>query len=202
MKTLLPGIGLAALLVAPALAQNAVTTDAAKVEAGTYSVEPNHSRVNFAVSHFGFTNYNGEFTHTSGTLTLDPKKPDTSTFDLTVATDSVLVPNEKLEGELKGDQWLDAAKFPDITFKSTKVEKTGPETAKVTGDFTMHGVTKPLTLAVRFHGAGLSPISKHYTAGFDLEGKLKRSDFGVKTFVPMIGDEVDIRISAAFEKQG
>ena len=201
MKILLSTAGLIAVLASPAIADQAFTKDAAKIEAGAYSVEPNHTRVTFGVSHFGFTTYYGEFRDASGMLKLDPTSPDGSTFNFKVATASVMVPNEKLEGELKGDQWLDAAKFPEITFKSTKVVKTGADTADATGDFTLHGVTKPLTLSVRFNGAGASPVNKNYTAGFEVTGMLKRTDFGVKTYAPMIGDEVDIRIAAAFEKQ-
>ncbi len=201
MIKLVSSLALVAALASPAAAQEAMTKDASKVEAGSYTVEPNHTRVTFGVSHMGFTTYYGEFVKSSGSLTLDPKKPDGSTFNIMVAADSVMVPNEKLLGELKSDQWLDSGKYSDISFKSTKITKTGPETAKVTGDFTLHGVTKPLTLDVKFNAAGANPISKAYTVGFDADGKIKRSDFGVKTYVPVIGDEVDIKISAAFEKQ-
>ena len=183
-----------------ALAQVAVT-DPAKVESGSYNIEPEHTRVTFNVSHMGFTKYDGEFRNATGALTLDPKKPDASSVAIRIPTASVVVPNAKLKEELDGAQWLDAAKYPDITFASTKVAKTGPDTADVTGDFTLHGVTKPLTLKVKFNGAGTNPLDKAYTSGFEAAGKIKRSDFGVKTYVPLIGDEVDIDISAAFEKQ-
>jgi polyisoprenoid-binding protein YceI len=178
-----------------------VTKDASKVEAGTYNVEPAHTRVLFSVDHMGFTSYFGEFTKASGTLVLDPAKPDASKLDVTIDTGSVSTPSEKLTGELKSDAWLDAGKFPAITFKSTKVSKTGADTAHVTGDLTMHGVTKPVTLTVKLNGAGINPLDKKYTTGFAVSGKIKRSDFGVKTYVPLIGDEVDLTISGAFEKQ-
>ena len=170
------------------------------MEAGVYNIEPEHSRITFGVSHMGFTNYYGEFRNASGMLTLDPKKPDSSSVDVKIPTGSVMVPNAKLKEELDGDQWLDAAKYPDITFKSTKVAKTGADTAKVTGEFTLHGVTKPLTLNVKFNGAGTNPLDKNYTSGFEATGMIKRSDFGVKTYVPLIGDDVDIMISAAFRE--
>lgn len=191
------------LIAAPALAaETGVTTDASKVEAGTYDVEPNHTQVLFSVNHMGFTTYTGQFTKASGTLVLDPAHPDASKLDVSVDVGSVTTPSEKLTGELKSDAWLDAGKFPAITFKSTKVMKTGADSAKVTGDLTMHGVTKTETLNVKFNGAGANPLNKKYTTGFEVSGKIKRSDFGVKTYVPLIGDEVTLTIAGAFEKQG
>ena len=163
MKTTLALALLLASASAPAFAQ--AVTDPAKAEAGSYAIEPEHTRLRFDVTHFGFTKYDGEFRKVSGTLMLDPANPDASKVDITVATDSVMVPNAKLHDELVGPQWLDAAKDPEITFKSTKVVKTGADTADVTGDFTLHGVTKPLTLHVKFNAAGVNPADKAYTAG-------------------------------------
>lgn len=199
MKTILLASALLAAASVPSLAQGLVT-DGSKAEAGTYTVEPEHTRVRFDVSHFGFTKYDGEFRKVSGTLTLDPAKPDASKVDIAIAANSVMVPNAKLKEELDGAQWLDTAKFPEITFKSTKVVATGADTADVTGDFTLHGVTKPLTLKVKFNGAGSNPVNKHYTSGFEAKGTIKRTDFGVKTYAPMISDAVDLDIDAAFEK--
>ena len=199
MRTFLTTVAMIASVSAPAMAQVA-SADASKVEAGVYNIEPEHSRITFGVSHMGFTNYYGEFRNASGLLTLDPTKPDSSSVDVKIPTGSVMVPNAKLKEELDGDQWLDAAKYPDITFKSTKVAKTGADTAKVTGEFTVHGVTKPLNLNVKFNGDGTNPLDKTYTSGFEATGMIKRSDYGVKTYVPLIGDDVDIMISAAFEK--
>ncbi|MBB5046448.1 polyisoprenoid-binding protein YceI [Rhodopseudomonas rhenobacensis] len=195
---LLPVLAVTLAFTVPALAQTAA---APQVEAGTYAVDPGHTQVEFGVSHMGFSNFRGRFSDASGALQLDPKAPAKSTFDVTVPTISVNTPVAKLNDELKGDQWLDAKAFPQITFKATSVTPTGPNEAKVTGNFTLHGVTKPLTLNAKLHGAGVNPLNKKVTVGFDLTGSLKRSDFGVKTYVPLIGDEVDITISAAFEKQ-
>lgn len=198
----LSALGLLAALAVPASAQTASKTEPAKVEAGPYKVDPNHTQVLFGVSHFGFTTYYGSFTATAGTLDLDPAKPAGSKLDVTVKTDSVSVQSPKLQDELKGNQWLDAGKFPEATFKSTKVVRTGANRATVTGDLTLHGVTKPVTLDVTYVNAGPNPLSKAYTAGFEAKGKIKRSDFGVKTYLPVIGDEVDLMISGAFEHQG
>ncbi len=202
MKTVLPLVGLLALVATSATAEQAITSDPSKVESGTYSIEPSHTRVMFSVSHGGFTTYYGEFQGASGTLDLEAKNPDASKLDIKVPVANVWTPSEKLSGELKGDKWLDAAAYPDMTFKSTKVTKTGPNTASVLGDLTLHGVTKAATLKVKFNAAGTSPFDKKYTSGFEVSGTIKRSDFGVKTYVPLIGDQVDLVISAAFEKQG
>ncbi len=107
----------------------------------------------------------------------------------------------KLTDELKGDQWLDAGKYPTMTFVSTKVAPAGKDHAKVTGDLTLHGVTKPVTLDVTLVGAGANPLNKKYTVGFEATGTLKRSEFGVKTYVPLIGDELHLTIAGAFERQ-
>ena len=192
-----------ALLAAPFAAQAQLAShDAAKIEAGSYAVEPYHTRILFSVSHMGFTTYFGDFTGASGTLTLNPKSAAASALDVSVPVDSVSTTNAKLDGELKSPDWFDAAKYPTITFKSTKVTRAGANMAKVNGDLTMHGVTKPVVLTVMFGGAGTNPLDKKYTAGFEATGRVKRSDFGVTKYVPLIGDMVDITISGAFEKQG
>jgi len=186
----------------PAAAQTPADTDPAKIEAGLYAVEPSHTRVMFAVSHMGFTNYYGQFTGATGSLTIDPKKPAKSEFDIVVPSATISTTNEKLDGELKDDKWLDVAKYPSIEFKSLSVKTTGVDTADVTGNLTLHGVTKPVTLKVTFNAGGINPLDKRYTIGFQLSGTIKRSDFGVTTYVPLIGDSVDLIIAAAFEKQG
>lgn len=190
----------AALFVSgPALAQ--ASTDPTTVQAGTYALETSHARVVFAVSHMGFSTWYGDFSGATGSLTIDPKNVAAAKLDVTIPVASVTTTNAKLDGELKSAAWFDAEKFPTITFKSTSVAQTSPNTAKVTGDLTFHGVTKPVTLDVSFKGSGTNPLSKAFTIGFDAKGALKRSDYGVKTYVPLIGDDVDLTISAPFEKK-
>jgi polyisoprenoid-binding protein YceI len=182
-----------------ALAQ--ASTDPTAVQAGTYAVEPSHTRVVFAVSHLGFSTWYGDFTGAKGSLKLDPKNPAAAQLDVTIPVASVTTTNATLDGELKSPAWFDAAKYPTITFHSTKVTPTGADTAKVAGDLTFHGVTLPVVLDAKFNGAGANPLSKAYTVGFNVSGKIKRSDFGVKTYLPMIGDDVDLMISAPFERK-
>ena len=167
---------------------------------GSYKVESYHTQVGFSISHFGFTNYSGLFSGATGSLQLDPTKLGTSKLDISIPVDSVTTTVSKLTDELKGDQWFDTAKFPKATFVSTQVVPTA-EGATVTGNFTLHGITKPVVLHVRFIGAGVNPIDKAYTVGFEATGTIKRSDFGVKTYLPAVGDEVQLNIAGAFEQQ-
>jgi polyisoprenoid-binding protein YceI len=179
--------GIAVFCAGLASAQTPANSDPMAVQAGTYSVEPGHTRVVFSLSHMGFSTWYGDFSGVSGSLEIDP-----------IA--SVSTTNAKLDGELRADDWLDAAKYPTATFVSTTVTPTGAGTADVTGDFTLHGVTKPLTLHVKFHGAGINPLSKAYTIGFDASGTFKRGAFGVTKDLPLIGDDIDLILSGAFVK--
>lgn len=192
---------LAAAFAGASIAQPAPPNrDPAQVQGGTYKVEPNHTRIVFSVLHMGFTDYYGQFNGASGTLKLDPANPAASAVTVSIPTDSVDTSNSVLNGELKSPQWFDAAQFPTITFTTTKVTPTGKDTAQLTGDLTFHGVTRPVTLDAKFNASGPNPLSKKYTVGFNATGHIKRSDFGQKTYVPLIGDDVSLMISAAFEK--
>jgi polyisoprenoid-binding protein YceI len=181
--------------------QSSSVDDFAKAEGGALAVEPLHTRVLFCVSHFGFTNYYGEFSGVSGALDFDSKDPSASKLEIQIPVASIGTTSAVLDGELKDEQWFDAVKYPNISFKATKFTMTGPGNADVVGDLTLHGTTKPVVLHAVFHGAGVNPINKRYTVGFDASAKIKRSEFGVSTYVPLISDDVDIIISAAFERQ-
>jgi polyisoprenoid-binding protein YceI len=184
-----------------ALAQQVASPDPARVRAGTYKVESYHTQAGFSVSHFGFTNFSGVFSGASGTLVLDPAKPTAARLDVTIPVQSVQTTVAVLDGMLKGDQWFDAAKFPNATFTSTKVVRSGKDTAVISGNLTLHGVTKPIALKARFIGAGVNPLDKSFTAGFEATGTIKRSEFGVSTYAPLIGDEVRLTIAGAFVLQ-
>ena len=205
MKTSLLATTVAAALLGLGAIQAAsaqTTTSASAVTAGNYVVEPGHTQVEFKLLHIGFTYYSGVFSNVSGTLVLDPAKPSASKLDVTIPINSVATTSTKLDGELKSAAWFDADKFAIATFVSSAVTRTGKDTAKVAGVLTLHGVSKPETLTVRFIGAGVNPLDKKYTAGFEATGTIKRSDFGVKTYLPLIDDEVKLTIAGAFEQQG
>jgi polyisoprenoid-binding protein YceI len=185
-----------AVLAADAFAQSVKWTT---VSAGTYQADPNHTQAVFSVSHFGFTPFYGIFAGNSGTLRLDPAQLGDSKLDLSFSVDSLLTTVPILTQELKGEQWFDATKFRTATFVATKIVRTGDASARVTGDLTLHGVTKSEVFAVHLVGAGVNPLSKAYTVGFEATGTIKRGDFGIKAYLPAVGDEVTLRIVGAFE---
>ncbi len=188
------GLSVAAAAQAPA------DPDPSEVRGGAYALEPSHTQVLFKVSHLGFSTYYGEFAGASGSLMLDPRNPAQDRLTVTIPIDSIHTTSAKLDGELKGADWFDAGRYPVATFRSTRVTRTGPGKAMVAGDLTLHGVTRPVELEARFDGAGMNPLSKTYTAGFEVSGHIHRSEFGVTKYVPLVGDDVELIISGAFEK--
>jgi polyisoprenoid-binding protein YceI len=176
--------------------------DPKAVKAGTYKVEPYHTQIGFSISHFDFSDFSGFFSGASGTLQLDPAKPGATKLDVSIPVTSVLTTVSVLDDQLKGDQWFDTAKYANATFTSTKVIPTGKGTATIVGDFTLHGVTKPITLKARLVGSGVDPLDKTFTVGFEATGTIKRSDFGVKQYLPLLGDEVHLNIAGNFKLQG
>jgi polyisoprenoid-binding protein YceI len=192
-NTLLATLAATALLAGVAHAQTA--------ESGSYALEPNHAEIVFSVSHFGYSNYFGQFPGATGTLTLDGADPAKSEVDVSVPTATVLTASPKLNDELKSADWLDSTAFPTMKYHSTKIVMTGPTTADVYGDLTLHGVTKPLMLKATFKRGGVFAMIHKYMIGFDAVGHLKRSDFGVSKYAQMgLGDDVDLIISAPFVK--
>jgi polyisoprenoid-binding protein YceI len=200
MKPVLPCALAAAALLCAAAPPASVSTDPRTIPAGTYRVEPNHTRVQFTVSHFGFTDSWGDFTHVSGSLVLDPARLAATRLDISIPVASVSTTNATLDGELRSADWFDAARYPTIRFVSSRVARTGPAKAIIYGKLTLHGVTRLVALDARFVGAGLNPLSKAYTIGFNATAAIRRSDYGVKMDLPLVGDETQIRISAAFER--
>jgi polyisoprenoid-binding protein YceI len=190
-----------ALLAASAAhAQPHTTHLAADVRPGHYVVEPAHTQILFAVDHLGFTTYYGSFANASGTLDLAADAA-ADRLAISVPMGSVSTTSSRLVSELVGTDWLDATKFPDARFTSTAITRTGDATADITGDFTLHGVTHPLTLHARFVGAGVNPLDQAYTVGFSATGSFHRSEYGVAKYVPLVGDEVSLTLSGAFERK-
>lgn len=189
----------------PALAQMPTTPpgkpDPALVTAATYELDSAHTQVLFTVNHMGFSEYTGQFTNPAGTLTLDPKNPAAAKVEITFPIDKVSTTVAALDAHLKKPEFFDAAKFPEGKFVSTRIVTHG-NTATVTGNLTLKGVTKPVVLAARFIGAGPGMMPGHKTnIGFAATTSIKRSDFGIDYGIPVVSDRVDLVINAAFAAQ-
>jgi len=183
------------LILAAVLALAATPVLAAPV---AYTLDPTHTQTTFTVDRFGFTTVLGAFTTSSGTIWIDEAAPANSRVEAQVTVASLYAGDPTREDHLRGERWLNAAANPLITFKSTKVVPTGPDTADVTGDFTLNGVTKPVTLKVKLNKIGKAPGSGKPSAGFTITGSIHRRDFNVGAAVPagLIGEDVPIRIEA------
>ena len=191
---------LAFALMLATLPAFAATTDLSQLEGGQYALDKNHAKIIFSISHFGFSTYYGLFNNFDAKLAFDPKAPTKSDVEVTVDLNGIDTTNPKLDAHLKTPDFFDVAKFPTATFKTTKVEVTGATTGKITGDLTLHGVTKPVVLETSFNGGGINPMSKAIVVGFNATATIKRSDWGITTYVPMVGDEVGLIISGVFDK--
>ena len=182
--------------------------DPTRITGGTYQADPAHSMVQWRVNHLGFNDYFGIFGDVSGTLQLDPAKPGEAKVDVTIPIASVTVPSAGLRDHLLRPGKDGGA--PDFfgpepapaRFVSKSVEVSpGGMTADVTGDLTLNGVTKEVTLYARFTGAGPAPMTNYETVGFEGRTTISRSDFGVDFGIPMVSDDVELEITAAFEKR-
>lgn len=159
----------------------------------TYTLDPSHTNIYWKASHFGFSSPSGKFADVSGTLVLDEAKPENSKVKVIIKTASVVTGIPKFDEHLKSPDFFNVLKFPEATFSSFKVEKTGENTAKLHGDFTLLGITKRIVLDATLNKIGDNMFGNH-VAGFSLKGEIKRSDFGMRTALPGISDEVQLDI--------
>lgn len=213
-KKLIPFAAAAAILGAgvainaqSAPAQIPGQVDASRVAAGSYVVDPAHTLVQWSVSHFGFNPYYGLFGDAEGTLQLDPANLSATRLDVTVPITSLAVVSEGLREHMlrggtegKGPDFFGPTPDP-ARFVSTAVNRTGDRTAAITGDLTLNGVTRPVTIDAEFTGAGTNPMNQKATVGFTGTTTIMRSEFNMPYAVPMVGDEVELQITAAFERQ-
>lgn len=158
-----------------------------------YTIDPAHTFPRFEVSHFGFSTHRGQFNSTAGKLMLD-RAAKSGSIEITVQTASVGTGDPRLETELRSEKFFNVEKFPQMTFKSKNLKFNGELLASAEGELTLLGVTRPLTLTITQVKCGIHPLNKKDDCGAEVTGSLKRSDFGMKTFIPMIGDEITLRI--------
>lgn len=208
MRRTLIALALAATtaLALPVIAQQAApvstpgTKDLSRITGGTYKVDTNHTLVRWEVDHLGFTPYFGIFGDVTGTLVLDPKNPAAAKVDVVIPVAKVTTASGQLTKHLLSKDFFGETPA-NARFVSTSVTVDGDD-AKIAGNFTLNGVTKPVTLDVDFYGAGKMPaqMGGKENIGFEAEATINRSDFGINYGLPMVSDKVKLEIVAAFEK--
>lgn len=167
-----------------------------------YEIDPTHTQVQFTYSHLGFSNITGRFDQVQGDFRFDVADPSQSSVSITIPVQSISTGVDKLDEHLLKADFFDATQFPTATFTSTGVTAAGEGKLAVAGDLTIHGVTRPVVLDVTINKIGEHPMRKRPAAGFDARATLKRSDFGVGAYVPMVGDEVTLSITVeAFQAE-
>lgn len=161
----------------------------------TYKLDPGHTNVLASWNHFGYSNPSANFGQADGTLVYDADKVSASSVQVTLPLTGLSALADQFYDHLTSDKWFDAAKYPSATFKSTKVEAAGEGKLKVTGDLTIKGITKPVVLHVTLNKVGEHPMKKVPAIGFDATATVKRSDFGVGAYAPMVSDDVTLKIT-------
>ncbi|MGO7581968.1 YceI family protein [Rhizobium ruizarguesonis] len=162
--------------------------------AAKFDIDPVHSGIAFYIDHLGFSRVIGVAREFSGSFDFDAAKPETSDLDVKVSVAAISTNNKQRDGDIQGADWFNATEFPDITFVGKEFKKSTDTTGKIMGDLTIAGVTKSTTLDVTFNKEGQNPWDKSHVVGFSAATKIKRSDFGMKAALGMIGDEVDLVI--------
>lgn len=161
----------------------------------SYILDPTHTYVEFHINHFGFSNPSGKWM-AQGKLELDDTKIQNSSVNVTIDVAKVSTGNPELDKHLIGAEFFDTTKFPTATFVSHSINRSGKESAIINGTLTVHGISKPVTFKVKLNKKGKNPINNKATLGFTANTTLQRSDYGIRTLLPGLGNEVTLRIEA------
>jgi len=179
----------------------ALLASATPGRAADYTIDLTHSHILFTIDHLGFAKIVGLFSDFSGSISFDANSAPSSKLNVTIKTDSLQTQFAPRDKDLKGADWFNSTEFPEITYVGTEFVKKDDHTRTVTGKLTLHGVTKPVTLNVVVNKVGQNPLDKIDSAGFSARGTLKRSDFGMKTYLGAIGDDIDLIIEIEAKKK-
>ena len=164
----------------------------------TYTLDPGHTDVHFSWNHFGFSNPSADLSDIKGTLTYDPEHPERSSVSVTMPLSGLETHVAALDKVLRGKQFFDAHRYPNITFKSTSVKAVGYHLLQVEGRLTAHGLTQPVTLKVRLNRIGKHPFPVWHGAeavGFDAWGTLSRTAFGLGAYAPAVSDQIKVHLT-------
>src|SRR5258706_6161463 len=167
---------------------------AAAAEPARYKMDPVHTQVFFSLSHLGFSHPTGRFKLAEGSFRFDPEHWEQSSCEVKIAVDSLNFGDTAWEKKVLSDEFFDLKRYPTIDYQCESLEKTGADTGKLHGKLSLHGVTREVTLDLRLNKVGTHSFTLQHLAGFSASGSLKRSDFGMKTLLPGVGDEVELRL--------
>ena len=181
--------------------QPTLNQDIAEIQAGEYKLDKDHAALLFKINHMGFSSYVGRFNVFDVSLDFDPNNIENSRIEAIVDMGSIDVNHPDFAATLNGEVWLDTQRFPQAIFRSLSVEKSTKEQLLVRGELTFLGKTKAVTMVAKLNGAANNPLTRQYTLGFAANLRFKRSDFGLKKFIPVVGDEVEIEIHSEFQRQ-
>lgn len=178
-----------------------VNTEPTALKPGNYALDPDHAALIFKVEHLGFSKFVGRFDRFDVSLEFDQENPEAAQVEAVIDMTSLNVANDDFGNVLMGPNWFDAGQFPETTFRSTSIEITGDNTGVMTGDLTMHGVTRPATMEVTFNGGGFDRLRGAYVIGLAAYADVDRTDFGVDRFQGLVGNDVELEIHAEFVKR-
>lgn len=173
----------------------AITSSLTMAAPVAYNIDPHHTATVFSWNHFGFSTPSANFTDIQGVIKVDTAKPSASSVDVTIPVSSVNTSVTALDKEFQEDGWFNAGKYPNITFKSTKVETKDKKHFKITGNLTVKGITKPVVLNAVLNKQGIHPMTKAPAIGFNATTSFNRSEFGIANYVPNVGDKITVNIT-------
>jgi len=180
MKTIVTAITTACLLVA------------GSASARTYEIDPVHSSIAFFIDHIGYNKILGVVNEYAGEFDFDASSPEASSLNVKLKVTSINTNSKQRDGDIQGADWFNSAEFPEITFAGKAFKRTGETTGLITGDLTIAGITREVSLDTVFNREGDNPFDKTHVIGFSARATLLRSDFGMKTYLPLVGDKVDL----------
>lgn len=177
-----------------------VQADLVKLQSGAYSLDKTHGRLLFKIRHLGLSTYVGRFNDFDASLEFDPNDMSSAKLNAVIDMNSVDINDAGLEKDLLGYSWLRVAEFPQATFESTSVSPISESEFEFTGNLNWRGVIKEMTIKANFEGGANNILTGKYTLGFSAKGSFLRSDFEMKKYIPLVGDEVVIETYAEFLK--
>jgi polyisoprenoid-binding protein YceI len=179
-----------------------VKSELIELQAGEYKLDSQHAALIFKIQHLGLSTYVGRFNQFDAQLNFDPKNMASASLNAMVEINSVDINNAELAETLQNDTWFNSERFPQASFTSDTVTVISDTSFNFSGDLTLKGVTKPATFKATFHGGADNWMTGKYTIGFSAVGQIKRSDFGMDSYIPIVGDEIELEVYAEFLNVG